>query len=130
MSATASNAAINSRGRARMTRRIFGSRRRGGLEGFAIPSFDPEMPWRSSRVEAMLAVLYPRAMTAFARSRPLRLIGWAVGIIVAILLIPYVLAPVYRFRHPISALMLEARRRGAAVARIRIPLDAVPPAVS
>src|SRR5690349_11024354 len=78
----------------------------------------------------MLAVLYPRAMTAFARSRPLRLIGWAVGIIVAILLIPYVLAPFYRFGHPISALMLERRLTGARVERIWIPLEAVPPAVS
>jgi monofunctional biosynthetic peptidoglycan transglycosylase len=78
----------------------------------------------------MLAVLYPRAMTAFVRSRPLRLIGWAVAIIVAILLIPYVLAPFYRFGHPISALMLERRLTGARVERIWIPLEAVPPAVS
>ena len=65
-------------------------------------------------------------MTAFARARPLRLIGWAAAIIVALLLVPYVLAPFYRFGHPISALMLERRLTGARVERIWIPLDAVP----
>src|SRR5215467_1616323 len=69
-------------------------------------------------------------MTAFARHRALHLIGWAVAIIIAILLIPYVLAPFYRFGHPISAPMLERRLTGARVERIWIPLDAVPPAVS
>jgi monofunctional glycosyltransferase len=75
-------------------------------------------------------VLYRRAMSAFARSRALRLIGWAVVIVIAILLIPYVLAPFYRFGHPVSALMLERRLTGARVERIWIPLDAVPPAVA
>jgi monofunctional biosynthetic peptidoglycan transglycosylase len=93
-------------------------------------SFDPEMPLRSSRVEAASAVLYPRAMTAFARSRAWRLIGWIAAIVIAILLVPYVLAPFYRFGHPISALMLERRLTGARVERIWIPLDAVPPAVA
>src|SRR5215467_2929174 len=69
-------------------------------------------------------------MTAFARHRALHLIGWAVAIIIAILLVPYVLVPFYRFGHPISALMLERRLTGARVERIWIPLEAVPPAVS
>jgi monofunctional glycosyltransferase len=75
-------------------------------------------------------VLYARAMSAFAWSRALRLIGWAVVIVITILLIPYVLTPFYRFGHPVSALMLERRLTGARVERIWIPLDAVPPAVS
>jgi len=69
-------------------------------------------------------------MSAFARSRALRLAVWAVVILIAILLIPYVVAPFYRFGHPVSALMLERRLTGARVERIWIALDAVPPAVS
>jgi monofunctional glycosyltransferase len=68
-------------------------------------------------------------MTAFARSRALRLIGWAAAIIVALLLVPYVIVPFYRFGHPVSTLMLERRLTGERVERIWIPLDAVPPAV-
>jgi monofunctional glycosyltransferase len=85
----------------------------------------------SSRVEAQRqTVLYPGAMSALARSRAVRLIGWAVVIVIAILLVPYVLAPFYRFGHPVSALMLERRLTGARVERIWIPIAAVPPAVS
>ena len=69
-------------------------------------------------------------MTAFARSPALRLIGWVAAVIVVLLLVPYVLAPFYRFGHPISTLMLERRLTGARVERIWIPLDAVPPAVA
>jgi monofunctional glycosyltransferase len=68
-------------------------------------------------------------MTSPPRSRALRLIGWVVAIVVAILLVPYVLAPFYRFGHPISTLMLERRLTGARVERIWLPLDAVSPAV-
>jgi hypothetical protein len=39
----ASAAAMNNRGRARIMRRIFGSRRRV-VAGFSIPPFDLEMP--------------------------------------------------------------------------------------
>jgi monofunctional glycosyltransferase len=69
-------------------------------------------------------------MTVFVRSPALRLIGWAVAIIVVLLLVPYVLAPFYRFGHPISTLMIERRLTGARVERTWIPLDAVPPAVT
>jgi len=69
-------------------------------------------------------------MSLLARSRALRVVAWAVAIIIAILLVPYVLAPFYRFGHPVSALMLERRVAGARVERIWIPIDAVPPAVS
>jgi monofunctional glycosyltransferase len=69
-------------------------------------------------------------MSLLARSRALRVVAWAVAIIIAILLVPYVLAPFYRFGHPVSALMLERRLAGARVERIWIPIDAVPPAVS
>src|SRR5215470_2303235 len=69
-------------------------------------------------------------MSTFARSRALRVVAWAVAIVIAILLVPYVVAPFYRFGHPVSALMLERRVTGHRVERIWIPLDAVPPAVA
>jgi monofunctional biosynthetic peptidoglycan transglycosylase len=69
-------------------------------------------------------------MTAFARNRALRLTGWAVAIIIAILLVPYLIAPFYRFGHPVSALMVERRLTGARVERIWIPFDAISPAVA
>jgi monofunctional biosynthetic peptidoglycan transglycosylase len=75
-------------------------------------------------------VLYARAMSALRRSRALRFVGWAVAIVIVILLIPYVVAPFYRFGHPVSALMLERRVTGHRVERIWISIDAVPPAVS
>jgi monofunctional biosynthetic peptidoglycan transglycosylase len=75
-------------------------------------------------------VLYARAMSVPVRSRAVRLFGWAAAVVIAILLIPYLLAPFYRFGQPISALMLERRLAGARVERIWIPLDAVPPAVA
>jgi monofunctional biosynthetic peptidoglycan transglycosylase len=69
-------------------------------------------------------------MSALPRSRVLRVVAWAAAIIIAILLVPYVVAPFYRFGHPVSALMLERRLNGARVQRIWIPLDAIPPAVA
>jgi monofunctional biosynthetic peptidoglycan transglycosylase len=69
-------------------------------------------------------------MTAFARNRALRLAAWAVAIVIAILLVPYVIAPFYRFGHPVSALMAEQRITGARVERIWIPFDAIPPTVA
>jgi monofunctional biosynthetic peptidoglycan transglycosylase len=60
----------------------------------------------------------------------LRLTGWAVAIIIAILLVPYLIAPFYRFGHPVSALMVERRLTGARVERIWIPFDAISPAVA
>ena len=68
-------------------------------------------------------------MTRPVRSRALRVTLWVVAIVIAILLVPYVLAPLYRFGHPISTLMLERRLTGARVERIWLPLDALPPAV-
>jgi monofunctional biosynthetic peptidoglycan transglycosylase len=69
-------------------------------------------------------------MTAFARNRALRVAAWAAAIVVAVLLVPYAVAPFYRFGHPISALMLERRLTGTQVERIWIPFDAISPAVA
>jgi monofunctional biosynthetic peptidoglycan transglycosylase len=64
-----------------------------------------------------------------AGSRALRLTGWVVAAIVAVLLVPYAIAPFYRFGHPVSALMLSRRLSGARVERIWAPLDSISPAV-
>ena len=64
-----------------------------------------------------------------AGSRALRLTGWVAAVVLAILLLPYVIAPFYRFGHPVSALMLARRMSGARVERIWAPLDSVSPAV-
>ena len=69
-------------------------------------------------------------MNFVTRHRAWRVLAWIAAVVIAILLIPYILAPFYRFGHPISALMLERRLIGARVERIWIPLEAVPPAVS
>jgi monofunctional biosynthetic peptidoglycan transglycosylase len=69
-------------------------------------------------------------MSALARRRALRVTAWVVGIVIVILLVPYLLAPFYRFGHPVSALMFERRLTGARVERVWIELDAVPPAVA
>ena len=63
------------------------------------------------------------------RSRVVRVTVWVGAILVAILLIPYVIVPFYRFGHPISALMLARRASGARVERIWTPFDAISPAV-
>jgi monofunctional biosynthetic peptidoglycan transglycosylase len=64
-----------------------------------------------------------------ATSRAVRVTGWVAAAVVAILLVPYVIAPFYRFGHPVSALMLTRWATGARVERIWIPFDAVSPAV-
>jgi monofunctional biosynthetic peptidoglycan transglycosylase len=62
-------------------------------------------------------------------SRAARVTGWVVAVVVAILLVPYVVAPFYRLGHPVSALMLARWASGARVERIWVPLDAVSPTV-
>ena len=64
-----------------------------------------------------------------ASSRAVRVTGWVAAVVVAILLVPYVIAPFYRFGHPVSDLMLARWATGARVERIWVPLDAVSPAV-
>ena len=45
----------------------------------------------------------------------------------AVLLIPYVIAPLYRFVDPVSMPMLWRWARGARVARIAVPLERISP---
>jgi monofunctional glycosyltransferase len=66
---------------------------------------------------------------SFASSRALRVTGWVAAAVVAILLVPYVLAPFYRFGHPVSALMLTRWATDNRVERIWMPFEAISPAV-
>jgi monofunctional biosynthetic peptidoglycan transglycosylase len=73
-------------------------------------------------------MLYSRAMSP-ASSRALRLTWWAVAIVVAILLVPYVVTPLYRFGRPVSTLMLGRWATGTRVERVWVPLDGIAPVV-
>jgi monofunctional biosynthetic peptidoglycan transglycosylase len=64
-----------------------------------------------------------------ASSRALRLTGWAVAVVVAILLVPYLITPLYRFGRPVSTPMLGRCATGARVERVWVPLEAVAPVV-
>jgi monofunctional biosynthetic peptidoglycan transglycosylase len=63
------------------------------------------------------------------RSRPkrFRLLRWLAGIVLVVLLLPYLIAPAYRFVQPVSTLMLWRWFTGARVTRIWVPLDRVAP---
>jgi monofunctional biosynthetic peptidoglycan transglycosylase len=65
----------------------------------------------------------PRAQ----RSRTVRLLRAGVGVLAVLLVAPYVLAPLYRYGHPISTLMLGRWLTGAAVTRQWVDLGAVAP---
>ena len=62
-----------------------------------------------------------------SRPRQFRLLRWLMGIVVVVLLLPYLIAPVYRFVQPVSTLMLWRWFTGARVTRIWVPLDRVAP---
>src|SRR4051794_36697658 len=61
------------------------------------------------------------------RTLAFRLLKGGVLVLVAFLLLPYLLAPLYRFVDPVSALMLWRRVTGARVERIWVPLAAISP---
>jgi monofunctional biosynthetic peptidoglycan transglycosylase len=55
-------------------------------------------------------------------------IAWTLGIVaLAILLLPYLLTPLYRFVDPVSTLMLWRRAHGAPVVRTVVPLARIAP---
>ena len=57
-------------------------------------------------------------MTGRSRhSTPFRVLRGIAGAIVALLLLPYVIAPLYRFVDPVSALMLWRRLESGASAK-------------
>ena len=68
-------------------------------------------------------------MIAGKRNLSFRVLRVAVIVVLVILLLPYLLAPLYRFIDPVSALMLWRRATGARVERVWIPLAAMSPAL-
>jgi monofunctional biosynthetic peptidoglycan transglycosylase len=57
------------------------------------------------------------------------LLRWVVGIIIALLLLPYLLTFVYLVVRPVSTPMLWRRATGKPVERVWVPLDQMAPAV-
>jgi monofunctional biosynthetic peptidoglycan transglycosylase len=55
---------------------------------------------------------------------------WVVGALIVILLVPYVIAPFYRYGEPISTLMLWRKLTGSRVDRTWKPLDEIAPVLA
>jgi monofunctional biosynthetic peptidoglycan transglycosylase len=69
-------------------------------------------------------------MTSRSRhSTTFRVLRGIIVAIVALLLLPYVIAPLYRVVDPVSTLMLWRRATGARVERMWLPLTAIAPAL-
>lgn len=68
-------------------------------------------------------------MSTGFRSTALRLLKRAVIVLVVVLLLPYLLAPLYRFVDPVSTLMLWRRMTFARVERTWTPLATMSPAL-
>src|SRR5262245_20443527 len=65
---------------------------------------------------------------AFPHSFPWRrLVKVAAIVLLAVLLLPYLLVPLYRFVNPVSTLMLWRWATGARVVRANVPLDRIAP---
>jgi len=63
------------------------------------------------------------------RSTAFRLFKWAAVAVIIVLLLPYLLTPLYRFADPVSTLMLWRRATFARVERTWAPLEAISPAL-
>jgi monofunctional biosynthetic peptidoglycan transglycosylase len=70
-----------------------------------------------------------RAQSQQQRRPLLRLLRWFAGIALAFLLLPYLLAPLYRFVQPVSTLMLWRWATGARVVRTAVPIERIAPAL-
>jgi monofunctional biosynthetic peptidoglycan transglycosylase len=64
-----------------------------------------------------------------SRTRLLRIARGLLVVVVVLVLLPYLIAPLYWFVHPVSTLMLWRHATGARVERIYTPLDAIAPAL-
>jgi monofunctional biosynthetic peptidoglycan transglycosylase len=56
-----------------------------------------------------------------------RLVRWVLVIVLVLLLLPYVIAPLYLFVHPVSTPMAWRWMTGERVVRTYVPLDAIAP---
>jgi monofunctional biosynthetic peptidoglycan transglycosylase len=54
---------------------------------------------------------------------------WLVIVVAALIIAPYLIAPLYRFINPVSTVMLWRWASGARVERIYTPLDRIAPAL-
>lgn len=63
------------------------------------------------------------------RSLPRRLFRWVLGLLLAFLLLPYVLTPLYSFIDPVSVPMLWRALTGQRVEHRFVPLGAISPAL-
>ena len=68
-------------------------------------------------------------MATKPRSMAFRILRALVIAILIVVLLPYVLAPLYRVVDPVSALMLWRRATGHRVERVWVPLSAISPAL-
>src|SRR5437764_11320710 len=68
-------------------------------------------------------------MTGSPRSAAFRLLKAVAVIVLLVLLVPYLLTPLYRVVDPPSTLMLWRRATGQRVERVWIPLVAIAPAL-
>jgi monofunctional biosynthetic peptidoglycan transglycosylase len=66
-------------------------------------------------------------MATKPRGRAFRIVRTVVVVILIVLLVPYVLAPLYRVIDPVSTLMLWRRVTGERVERAWVPLNAIAP---
>ena len=114
---------------------------RGEPEGRREPSFEPAAPSPSApparRAAAKAAGLSPSsahptdtAQTVGKRQRRVpQWLRWGAALGLAVMLLPYLSAPLYRYGAPVSTLMLWRWATGARVARIWVPLEAMSPAL-
>lgn len=62
-----------------------------------------------------------------ARGRVFRVLRWVAAVVLLLLLLPYLIVPVYRFVEPVSTVMLWRWMRGQRVERTVMPLDRIAP---
>ena len=65
-----------------------------------------------------------------SRKTGFRLIRWLIGAVVAVLLLPYLLTPLYRVVDPVSTLMLARWALGKRVEWTFVPLDRIAPVLA
>jgi len=64
-----------------------------------------------------------------ARTLPVRLVRWGLAIVIGLILLPYLLTPLYLAGRPVSTPMLWRWLKGARVERVWVPLDQMAPAL-
>jgi monofunctional glycosyltransferase len=102
------------------------------------PSFGPAAPASRAKraaakeAERAAASVDPHADPHTTVRWPRRVppwLRWSAALGLAVLLVPYVLAPLCRYGEPVSTLMLWRWARGARVQRLWVPLEAMSPAL-